>query len=69
MNLISVLFGPKNSTFGNLLTQKYWIYLLVCAYVEWPPWAIDLLGWIQANVKGGATCSEGAKDGMNELHT
>ena len=28
------LFDPKNITFGNILTQKYRTYLLVCACTE-----------------------------------
>ena len=32
------LFGPKNITFSNILTQKYRTYLPVCACAECPPW-------------------------------
>ena len=40
INIVSVFFGPKNITFGNILTQKYRTYLPVCACAECPPpWA------------------------------
>ena len=29
-------FGPKNITSGNILTQKYWTYLPVCACAKCP---------------------------------
>ena len=36
------LFGPKDITFGNILTQKYRTYLPVCACAECPPpWGAD----------------------------
>ena len=38
MNIISVLFEPKKYHFDNILTQKYWTYLPVCACAECPPW-------------------------------
>ena len=38
MNIFSVLYGPKNITFGNILTQKYRTFLLVCGCAECPPW-------------------------------
>ena len=31
------LFGPKNITSGNILTQKYRTYLPVCACTKCPP--------------------------------
>ena len=37
MKIVLVLFGPKNITFGNILTQKYRTYLPVCACAECPP--------------------------------
>ena len=37
MKILLVLFGPKNITFGNILTQKYRTYLPVCACTECPP--------------------------------
>ena len=36
MNTVLVLFEPKNITFGNVLTQKYWTYLPGCACAEGP---------------------------------
>ena len=39
-NISSTIFGPKNITFGNILTQKYRTYLPACAFTECPPpWA------------------------------
>ena len=37
-DIISILFGPKNITFGSILTQKYRTYLPVRAFAECPPW-------------------------------
>ena len=34
------LFGPKNITFGNILTHKYRTYLPVCECTKCPPWAL-----------------------------
>ena len=34
MNIKTVLFGSKNITFGNVLTQQYRTYLLVCVWAE-----------------------------------
>ena len=36
MNIISVLFGPKNIIFGNILYQKYLTFVSVCACAECP---------------------------------
>ena len=42
MNMVSVLFGPRNITFGNILTQKYRTYLPICTCAEWPPGVITI---------------------------
>ena len=36
-NIISILFGPNNITFGNILTQKFRTCLPKCACAECPP--------------------------------
>ena len=37
INIISVVFGPKIITFGNILIQKYRTYLPVCVCAKCPP--------------------------------
>ena len=42
--MVSVLFGPRNITFGKILTQKHRTYLPICTCAELlsapPPWDI-----------------------------
>ena len=54
MKIVLLLFGPKNITFGNILTQKYRTYLPVCACAECPP----PLGTKRSTIANKGTLSE-----------
>ena len=56
INIISILFGPKNITLGNRLTQKYWTYFPVYTCAKCKVVNKTALFTLPTSNKAGKTC-------------